>query len=90
MELVGARLLDYLKPKLTGVELSMVEVPKEEHHYYQRLRFSINVMHKGNEMNLGDGGFVDWAQKLSSNNKERMLTSGLGLELLLKMQLDLI
>jgi hypothetical protein len=86
----GSRIFDFLQPKLNGVELSWVEVPREEHHYYQRVRFSINVIHKGNEMNLGDGGFVDWSQKLSSNNKERMLTSGLGLELLLKMKLGLI
>ena len=33
---------------------------------------------------VGDGGFTPWTQRLLGDRKERLLTSGLGLELLLK------
>jgi len=89
-EMFGDKIFNFLQPKLGGVDLSRMSVSIDEHGYYQRLRFSINVIHKGKEINLGDGGFVDWAMKLTSNNKERMLTSGLGLELLLKLKNGLI
>jgi len=86
--LAAARLMDRLASKLDGVELSMVEVPHEEHRYYQDIRFSINVvMADGRELNLGDGGLMDWGTKLTGNGKERLVTSGLGLELLLKMMM---
>jgi len=80
----------YLTEKLQGINLSFVTVPKPDHQYYQRLRFSVNIAHKGNELNIGDGGFLDWTQKLASNQKERLLTSGLGLELVLKLKLGMI
>jgi hypothetical protein len=39
----------------------------------------------GNRMNLADGGFTDWTQRLLSNAKERLLTSGMGIELIPKL-----
>ncbi len=39
---------------------------------------------------MGDGGFVDWGAKLTSNGKERMFTSGIGVELLIKLLYGLI
>jgi hypothetical protein len=80
----------YLTEKLQGVNMSFTTVPEAEHQYYQRLRFSVNIAHKGKELNIGDGGFLDWTQKLASNQKERLLASGLGLELVLKLKLGII
>jgi len=37
------------------------------------------------ELEIADGGFTDWTQRLSGNQKERLLISGMGLELLYKM-----
>jgi len=83
-------LFDAIGDRLPGAELSLVEVSKADHAYYQHARFSLNLVHHDKEYNLGDGGFVDWGQKLTSNHKERMLISGIGIELLLKLQLGLI
>jgi hypothetical protein len=83
-------LFGHVKDNLPGVEHSLMEVPRDEHRYYQHTRFSLNIDHDGKPMNLGDGGFVDWGQKLTSNARERMFTSGLGLELLLKLKGGLI
>jgi hypothetical protein len=84
------QLFDHVRTQLTGVDLSFAEVPEDQHRYYQHTRFSLNIDFKGKEYNLGDGGFVDWGAKLTSNGKERMFTSGVGVELLIKLQTGLI
>lgn len=84
------QLYEYVKSNLAGVALSFLEVPQDKHHYYQHTRFSLNVMHKGQEFNMGDGGFVDWGAKLTSNGKELMFTSGVGVELSIKMLTGII
>ena len=38
--------------------------------------------HEGQELGLVDGGLTDWTQRLLSNRKERLFTSGIGLGLL--------
>jgi hypothetical protein len=54
-------------------------------NYYHRLRFMINLTNAQNlSYDLIDGGFTDWTQKLMKNNKERLMTSGIGTELMLK------
>lgn len=80
---------NYLATAFSGLPLAYEEVPSSEHRYYQSLRFSIDVNFGSHPVNIGDGGFVDWGAKLTSNNKERMLTSGLGLELLVKTRQEL-
>ena len=35
-------------------------------------------------VNIGDGGFTDWTQRLLSNGKERLLVSAMGIELIAK------
>jgi len=52
--------------------------------YYKLIRFKFFIDRDGNEMNLSDGGFVDWTQKLIPNKKHRLLTSGIGTELVHK------
>jgi hypothetical protein len=86
----SAKLFDAIGDQLSGVGLSLVEVPKADHSYYQHTRFSLNLVYHDKEYNLGDGGFVDWGQKLTGNYKERMFISGIGIELLLKLQHGMI
>lgn len=52
------------------------------HEYYQLVQFKIFVKKDAMEYNLADGGFVDWTQKLLSNQKHRCMISGIGVELL--------
>jgi len=50
--------------------------------YYQDLCFKITAKNsKGQEFPLVDGGFLDWAQKLLTDQRERLLISGFGSEL---------
>ena len=53
--------------------------------YYQRAAFKVWVGRDGAPaLPLGDGGFVDWTAKLRSDRQERLVTSALGTEMLLK------
>lgn len=87
--LAATRIMEHIDGKLKDAEVSLVEAPHEDHRYYQDVRFSINiVMPDGGDLNLGDGGLMDWSAKLTGNSKERLVTSGLGIELLLKLVLQ--
>ena len=54
--------------------------------YYRNFCFNISIDDEtGNTYDfLVDGGFNDWTQLLMANNKERLLTSGLGTELFIR------
>jgi hypothetical protein len=51
--------------------------------YYPDLCFKLNGTWGDEDVELADGGLVDWTQRLLGNRKERLLISGLGLERLL-------
>ena len=60
-----------------------VVLDSENNNYYKGINFKI-YMHKDNEqIEIGDGGFVDWIGKMTGSKKNRCLISGLGLERLL-------
>lgn len=48
--------------------------------YYPSLCFKLAVHHDGENVEVGDGGIVEWTQSLAGNRKERLMTSGLSLE----------
>jgi hypothetical protein len=53
--------------------------------YYAGLCLSVNATDaSGHRMNLADGGFTDWTRRLLSNAKERLMVSGMGIEILPK------
>ena len=53
--------------------------------YYAGLCFNVVATDReGAPKPIADGGCLDWTRRLLANDKERLLTSGLGLELLVK------
>lgn len=57
--------------------------------YYPHLCFHIFATNqKGSVVQVADGGAVDWAAKLLGNNREAMVTSGIGAELMQKLFQD--
>jgi hypothetical protein len=54
--------------------------------YYKLVQFKFFIAHRGKEINLSDGGFVDWTQKLIPNKKHRLMISGIGTELMHKIK----
>jgi len=48
--------------------------------YYTGLCFKVQADFGAGELEVGDGGFVDWTAKLLGNSKERLLISGYGID----------
>jgi len=72
--------IDYLKGR---VKYEFVD--DLENNYYKTIRFMISTEVNGQELDVADGGIVDWTQKLLSDRKQRMCTSAIGLELFYKL-----
>lgn len=49
-------------------------------HYYEGIVWNTKAEFAGTIIDVGDGGLVDWTQKLVASRKERLLTSGIGLD----------
>lgn len=80
----GAVLLDAQLKHLSGnlpfeVQADHTASPN---NYYKGIQFKIMAPINGQDIEIADGGFVDWTQQLLGNNKERCLISGIGLSLL--------
>ncbi|WP_239618884.1 hypothetical protein [Cohnella mopanensis] len=60
-----------------------ISTSNKENQYYKGFQFTIKTVINGIEHYIGDGGFVDWTQKLLGNKKERLLISAIGLDRLL-------
>lgn len=52
--------------------------------YYQGIQYKAIIQVGGTEIDIADGGFVNWTQQLLENKKARFLISGLGIEYLSK------
>ena len=67
-------------------ERSIEWVEDEHQTYYQLLQFKVFVKSNGQIYDIADGGFVDWTQQLLQNKKHRCMISGIGIELLHRLQ----
>lgn len=56
-----------------------------DNNYYKGLQYKIDIEVNGQPIEIGDGGFVDWTQQLLQNKKERLFTTGIGIELLYRL-----
>lgn len=65
---------------LPGVEVLEDPDRRSGRGYYTGLCFKVFGEIAGHLIEIGDGGFVNWTQLLTGNNKERLLTSGYGIE----------
>jgi hypothetical protein len=60
----------------------IVESPEKDIAYYSGLQYKVDIKVNGTAYEIGDGGFVDWTQKLLQNKKERLLITGFGFEIM--------
>lgn len=67
---------------LAGFGPAEVDRTPRKQAYYRGATFGVAVA--GNE--VVEGGFVDWTQRLLGDRKERLLVSGIGLELLARIE----
>ena len=79
----------HLRKNNAGLELTR-EDPPATNNYYKGIQYKMIIGINDQEIEIADGGFVDWTQQLLDNKKERLLISGFGLDLLYKMQNTLV
>ncbi|SFL08301.1 hypothetical protein SAMN03159341_103120 [Paenibacillus sp. 1_12] len=76
------RLSEYIREMMPEIVVTE-NTNKTDNLYYKGLQFTIIVNLHGQEVRIGDGGFVDWSQQLLGNHKERMMISAIGLDRML-------
>lgn len=84
-----SRLNDLLTKVEQELKIDIVRATLDN-NYYQNVQFKFFVRHNQIELDVADGGFVNWTQKLLSNKKQRLLISAAGLELIIKLENDLL
>ncbi|MBL7814594.1 MAG: hypothetical protein JNL70_06280 [Saprospiraceae bacterium] len=67
--------------------LPQVIVADTDNTYYQMLQFKIYLRLPNMDIDIADGGFVDWTQQLLGNKKHRTFISGVGIELVQRLLL---
>ncbi|MEU8075455.1 hypothetical protein AB0B31_08385 [Catellatospora citrea] len=79
-----ASVLDRLAARHPVVGFAFDDEREQGRGYYEDACFFIHATTAdGDELLITDGGFTDWTQRLLSNAKERLLTSGAGTERLI-------
>jgi hypothetical protein len=63
-------------------DVTVVDDPDREagRDYYTGFAFQAVLVEGTRRFEVADGGFVDWTQRLLGNRKERLLTSGIGID----------
>ena len=74
----------------SDLEIEVIEHPEKDNAYYRGVQYKIDIDHKGRTWEIGDGGFVNWTQSMLQNRKERMFTTGLGLEFMYRIENNLL
>jgi hypothetical protein len=62
------------------------EIKPMMNSYYKEVQFKYFIETKDSMLDVADGGFVDWSQKLLSDKKQMLLISAGGLELIIKIK----
>ena len=60
----------------------IVDTTAKPNDYYQGIQYKAVINVHGEEIEIADGGFVNWTQQLLENKKERCFISGLGIDYL--------
>ncbi|MCR6490754.1 hypothetical protein M8542_48970 [Amycolatopsis sp. OK19-0408] len=81
---LGVTVLDpRFEDLLDGLDVPVHPFPDREGGrggYYEGLCFKVYAAFGGSLAEVGDGGFTPWTRKLLGNAKERLMTSGLGVD----------
>ena len=73
--------ISYVRERNRSLKVSVVS-PEHENNYYYGFRIKQKIVLSGNIIEIGDGGLLDWTQQLLANKKERLMTFGLGFQVL--------
>ena len=70
--------------------IDVIETSEKEIGYYKGIQYKVDIKWRDKTFEIGDGGFVDWTQKLLQNKKERLLITGFGFELMYRITRGLL
>lgn len=73
---------ELVRSELPKVPLSF-DSAHEDNNYYKGVNFKLYIEKENGIIEVADGGFVDWIEKMTGNRKLRCLISGLGMDRLL-------
>jgi hypothetical protein len=73
--------ISYVREKNSNLEV-LVTAPEHDNNYYHGFRIKQKIVIGGNTIEIADGGLLNWTQQLLTNKKERMMTFGLGFQVL--------
>jgi hypothetical protein len=71
----------HVESRLDGVKIKIAE-PEYQNDYYYGFRIKFKAEIRGVVYEIGDGGLLNWTQQLLTNQKERMMTTGTGFQML--------
>lgn len=78
----GDRLVNRIFDNIKNMFPVVVDATAIPNDYYQGIQFKAVINVHGEEIEIADGGFVNWTQQLLENKKERCFISGLGIDYL--------
>lgn len=73
--------VSYVREKNSALNIYVID-SQHDNNYYYGFRIKQNIVIAGNTIEISDGGLLDWTQQLLTNKKERMMTFGLGIQVL--------
>ncbi|SHN45776.1 hypothetical protein [Chitinophaga sp. CF418] len=78
----GYQLADRIFNEIRNNFPVVVDKAAAPNDYYQGIQYKAVINVHGEEIEIADGGFVNWTQQLLENKKERCFISGLGIDYL--------
>lgn len=75
----GDCMRETVQAELPGIPLAF-DFEGEQNGYYKGINFKIHAEKNGKPVEIGDGGFVDWIQRMTGNRKERCLISCIAID----------
>ena len=72
------------RENLFWADKEVVFVEDFDNKYYKTIQYKIGIKKNNQEIEIADGGDVDWTQKLLGNRKQRLFISGIGIDLMEK------
>jgi hypothetical protein len=79
----GRRLIENVRQRWDGSKDVLVSEDRRrisEQRYYRRACFKVNAVIGRELIEIADGGFTDWTERLLGDRHERLLISGAGLD----------
>ena len=79
----GRRLFENVRQRCDGSKDVLVSEDRRrisEQRYYRRACFKVNAVIGRELIEIADGGFTDWTERLLGDRHERLLISGAGLD----------